>query len=327
MILDHFSRRDTVMVLRTLMDEFLLAGQANGWSPLTVRQYERHLAWLAGWLEEHGATALEDVTRSLLRQWLAAQRERWSPATCKVAVTVLHSWLRFCFAEGYGGENLWTAVKTPKVPETVQRAVDRHEVEALLHVCEEPAASGLTPAQAEGARLRNAAIVAVLFDSILRASELCGLDVGDVYLDRLRLAVRRKGGKEQLVRFSERTADYLREWLLVRDGFAAPGEQALFTAITGNTPGCRLTTNGLRIVVKRLAERAGVAGLSPHAFRRGGTVQAIELGAPNRMVQLHGGWSKEAMVTVYSRTLVADERFDAYQPMRAVNGVKSTLAR
>ncbi len=180
-------------MLRQLMDEFLLAGQANGWSPLTVRQYERHLAWLAGWLEEHGATTLEEVTRTLLRQWLAAQRERWSPATCKVAVTVLHSWLRFCEEEGHGGGSLVSAVKVPRVPETVQRAVDRHEVEALLHACEEPATSGLTPAQAEAARLRNAAIVAVLFDSILRASELCGLDVGDVYLERLRLAVRRKG--------------------------------------------------------------------------------------------------------------------------------------
>lgn len=315
------------MVMRQLIDEFLLAGQANGWSRATHRQYDRHLSWLAGWLEEHGATALEDVTRTLLRSWLAEKRQNWAPATCKVAVTVLRSWLAFCEAEGYGGANLATAVKVPHVPERVQRAVDRHEVEAMLHVCEEPARSGLTPAQGEATRLRNAALVAVLFDSILRASELCGLDVGDVYPDRLRLAVKRKGGKEQLVRFSERTADYLREWLLVRPGFAAPGETALFTAITGNTPGCRLTTNGLRIVVKRLAERAGVADLSPHAFRRGGTVQAIELGAPDRMVQLHGGWSKVSMVTTYSRTLVADERFDAYQPMRAVNGAKSPLAR
>jgi len=52
-------------------------------------------------------------------------------------------------------------------------------------------------------------------------------------------------------------------------------------------------------------------------------VQAIELGAPDRLVQLHGGWSKVTMVTTYSRTLVADERFANYQPMRAVNGTKS----
>lgn len=311
------------MELQTVVQEFLLAGQANGWSPATRRQYERHLAWLLAWLAEHGAVALSEVTRSLLREWLAAQRERWAPATCRVAVIALRSLLAFAEAEEYGGGHLVSAVKVPSVPERVQRAVDRHEVEALLRACEEPCHAGLTAGQAEAARLRNAAIVAVLFDSILRASELCGLDVADVYLPRLRLAVRRKGGREQLVQFSERTAEYLRAWLAVRDGCAATGETALFVAITGNRPGERLTTNGLRIVVRRLGERAGVLDLSPHAFRRGGTVQAIELGAPDRMVQLHGGWSKVTMVTTYSRTLVADERFANYQPMRAVNGTKS----
>ena len=316
------------MLLQTVVQEFLVAGQANGWSPATRRQYDRHLAWLTAWLAEHsGVVALSDVTRSLLREWLAAQRERWAPATCRTAVIALRSLLAFCEAEGYGGGSLVTAIRVPSVPERVQRAVDRHEVEALLRACEQPCQAGLTAEQAEAARLRNAAIVAVLFDSILRASELCGLDVEDVCLTRMRLAVRRKGGKEQLVRFCDRTADYLRAWMTTRGDYAAENETALFVAITGNRPGQRLTTNGLRIIVRRLGERAGGPDLSPHAFRRGGTVQAIELGAPDRMVQLHGGWSKVTMVTTYSRTLVADERFDAYQPMRAVNGTASQLAR
>lgn len=181
------------MELQTVVQEFLLAGQANGWSPATRRQYERHLAWLLAWLAEHGAVALSEVTRSLLREWLAAQRERWAPATCRVAVIALRSLLAFAEAEEYGGGHLVSAVRVPSVPERVQRAVDRHEVEALLRACEEPCHAGLTAGQAEAARLRNAAIVAVLFDSILRASELCGLDVADVYLPRLRLAVRREG--------------------------------------------------------------------------------------------------------------------------------------
>ena len=83
------------MELQTVVQEFLLAGQANGWSPATRRQYERHLAWLLAWLAEHGAVALSEVTRSLLREWLAAQRERWAPATCRVAVIALRSLLAF----------------------------------------------------------------------------------------------------------------------------------------------------------------------------------------------------------------------------------------
>ncbi len=318
-------RRQTVD-LQTAIAEFLLTGQANGWSPATSRQYERHLAWLVEWLAASNVTTLEGLSRSLLRQWLAAMRERWAPATCRVAVIATHSLLRFCEGEGYGGGDLVSAIKVPKVPARVQRTLDRREIEALLRACEEPSGSGLTPSQAEATRLRNAAIVSTLFDTIVRARELCSLDVGDVYMDRLQVVVQRKGGSQQMVWFSERTAEYLTHWLAVRNGYAADGEQALFVSITGNTPGRRLTTNGLRVVVRRLGERAGVADVSPHAFRRGGTVQAILLGAP-RMVQLHGGWSKTGMIATYTRTLRADERFSDYQPMRAVNGTRSPLEK
>lgn len=316
------------MNIEEAIAEFVVAGQADGWSPATVKQYEWHLGRLAAFLANQAVTDVSQLSRTLMRRWAGGIRNQWEPATCKVAVTVARSWLSFCNEEGYdGASDLLSVLKAPRVPERVQRTLDSYEVERLLAVCDEPATAGLTPVQAEAARLRNAAIVSTLFDTIIRASELCRLDLTDLYADRMCVAVRRKGGNEALVRYSERTGEYLAAWLAVRTGMAAAGCCALFTAITGNTPGQRLTTNGLRIVVRRLGERAGVADVSPHAFRRGGTVAAIENGAPDRMIQLHGGWSKTNMIQTYSRTLRADERFDAYLPMRAVNGVKSPLAR
>lgn len=308
--------------------EFVVAGRADGWSAATVRQYEWHLGRLQTALAGQGVTEVGQLSRSILRGWAAEIRDHWEPATCRVAVIAARSWLTFCLEEGYDGvADLASALKVPRVPERVQRTLDTHEVERLLAACDEPSASGLTPDQAEATRLRNAAIVSTLFDTIIRASELCRLNVTDVYQDRQCVVVLRKGGNQALVRYSARTGEYLAAWLALRAGFVQAGEPALFTAITGSKPGHRLTTNGLRIVVRRLGERAGVADVSPHAFRRGGTVAAIENGAPDRMVQLHGGWSKTNMIQTYSRTLLADERFDAYLPMRAVNGVKSPLAR
>lgn len=90
-------------MLRQLMDEFLLAGQANGWSPLTVRQYERHLAWLAGWLEEHGATALEEVTRT-------------------VAATILSSLRGSDFAGRFGGEEFLLLLPDTSVDQALRVA-------------------------------------------------------------------------------------------------------------------------------------------------------------------------------------------------------------
>lgn len=308
--------------LRDAVNEFLLAGRAGGWSAATEQQYGWHLdRWLT-WLAERGVASLDQLTRLSVREYGASLSDVYAPATRRVSAIALRSFLRWLADEEEIEEatRLAAAIKPPKVPATVQRTMELDEIEALLRACEEPVQAGLTAGQAEAGRLRNAAIVAILFDCMLRASELCRLDVDHVWLERRRLAVQGKGGGEALVRFSEATQVYLGAWLEKRQSVAAEGEPALFVAITGNTPGKRLTTNGLRIVVRRLGERAGIPDVSPHAFRRGGAVQAVENGAPERMLLLHARWSNRAMIDTYTRGMRADERFDAYSPMRALNG-------
>lgn len=310
------------MLLKTAIYEFLLAGRAARWSPATEHQYGWHLERWREWLHQRDVTTVEQLSRSLLREFSAAQADRYAPATRRVLAIALRSFLHWLEDEEEMAEagHLAKAIKTPKVPDRVQRTMTLDEINALLDACQTPVEAGLTASHAEASRLRNAAIVAVLFDCMLRASELCALDVEHVWLDRRRLVVKGKGGGEALVRFSDATLGYLEAWLRKRDGVAADGVSALFVAITGNSPGQRLTTNGLRIVVRRLGERAGVADVSPHAFRRGGAVQAVENGAPDRMLMLHGRWSNRNMIDVYTRGLRADERFDDYSPMRTLNG-------
>ena len=310
------------MLLERAIHEFLIAGRAGGWSAATVHQYGWHLDRWRAWLAERGVADLDGISRSLLREYGASLADQYEPSTRRVAAVALRSLLNWLAEEEEIAEakRLASAVKPPKVPPRVQRTMELAEVEAMLRACDKPYEAGMTPAQGDATRLRNAAIVAVLFDCLLRASELCRLDVQHVYLDRRRVLVAGKGGGEALVRFSEATGEYVSAWLAVRPGYAAAGVQALFTAITGNAPGQRLTTNGLRIVVRKLGERAGVENVSPHAFRRGGAVQAVENGAPDRMLQLHARWAKTDMIETYTRALRADERFDDYSPMRALNG-------
>lgn len=315
------------MLLAGAIHEFLVAGRAGGWSAATVHQYGWHLERWRAWLAERAVVDLEGISRSLLREYGASLADQYEPATRRVAAIALRSLLNWLAEEEEIAEakRLASAVKPPKVPPRVQRTMELTEVEAMLRACDAPYGAGMTPAQGDATRSRNAAIVAVLFDCLLRASELCRLDVQHVYLERRRLEVRGKGGGEALVRFSAATGEYLAAWLAVREGYAAAGETALFTAITGNQPGQRLTTNGLRIVVRKLGERAGVENVSPHAFRRGGAVQAVENGAPDRMLQLHARWAKTDMIETYTRALRADERFDDYSPMRSLNGHRLPL--
>jgi len=310
--------------MQTLIDEFLLAGRADGWSQSTVRQYRRHLEWFRDWLAEKDSESLDGISRSLLRQWAADMRDRWAPATCAAAIKAIRSWLAYCDAEGHGGGNLVSALKVPRIPKRVQRTISPEEVRAMLEACDRPARSGLSEDQAEAARLRNGALVAILFDSLIRAGELVALDLADLDLPNRRICVLGKGGGQAWVRFSEDTAGRLRSWIRVRSDVAQEREPALFVAITGNRPGRRLTTSGLRIIVRRLGERAGIDGVSPHAFRRGGAVAALENGAPSRLVQLHGRWARLDLLELYTRSMQANAIMDRYSPMIGLrNGARA----
>ena len=81
------------------------------------------------------------------------------------------------------------------------------------------------------------------------------------------------------------------------------GESTVFVSLGGNTPGCPLTTRGLRMNLKRLGERAGLRGVTTHAFRRGFACIATLAGAPTRTVQLAGRWSDIRMVERYTQDL------------------------
>lgn len=295
--------------------EFLTAGRAAGWSPATVKQYTWHLAQLCARLTTTDPTA---ITRQMLRTWSADLRDQWEPATCRVAVIAARSWLRFCHAEEIIPADLSPSLKIPRTPARVQRTVQPDEIAALLTAAAHIPAAGLTPTQAQATAARNAALIMLMYDTILRATEICRLDLAHVDLGRQRLTAHGKGNKQAVVSFGPDTAHQLQIWLNHRPGIATD-PAALFVAITGATPGQRLTTNGLRVILRKLAARAGIPHLSPHAFRRGGACQAIRNGAPSRVVQMHGRWEKIDMIETYTRQVNAEEEMSKYRPMNGIH--------
>ncbi len=312
-----------MLQLSEAIEDFLLSALQEGWSAGTIKQYRWHLERFVRWLAEHEVTDLSLIDRRLLRQWNAGLREHWQPATIKQAVSAARSFLSWCHSEELLATDLSGALKSPRIPKRPQRTITSDEVMALLAGCEDPPEHGLREDEALATCFRNAAIVALLFDSLVRASELCALCLDDVDLERKRITVRRgKGGDGRTALFSGETAELLAYWLEVRR--PSPCVDAFFVSIGGNTAGYPLTTRGLRIILKRLGERAGVAGVSPHAFRRGGAVQFTLNGAPGRLVMKWAGWSNSRMLELYTRALdgnqETDQVYGKYAPVKSLRG-------
>ena len=152
------------------------------------------------------------------------------------------------------------------------------------------------------AGLRDAAIMAVASDALLRVSELEALDVGDVDLAEQTVLVRDSYmGKEGALQYlGEPTVRRMRVWL----GAAALTEGALFRPIlnSGRFREGRLTQRSIRRIIIRRARDAGVKGrIIGNRLRVGGAQSLAAAGASLAEMQLAGRWRSPVMPVRYAQ--------------------------
>ena len=161
---------------------------------------------------------------------------------------------------------------------------------------------------------RDRALLAVAYDGMLRRSELCALEVGDV-VEEMRgdasLLVRRSKtdpeGRGTIVYLAPDTVAMVNDWL--RRGGIGGGR--LFRSLpNGRAPGARLDAGQVPRIFKRMARRAGlpdnvVAGLSGHSARVGAAQDMIAAGIGLPAILQAGRWKSTAMVNRYGDRLLA----------------------
>lgn len=185
-------------------------------------------------------------------------------------------------------------IQRAKVPFITRSALGVPEVNAVLEALEASETSELV-------RVRDRAVLLLLFYTGLRVSELVRLKVSQVDLASSCLrAAHRKGGDQTDMVLHPTAQEALVAWLAVREG--GPGCEALFPG--GNTASGNLTT---RAVQKRLQELGGRAGLAvslhPHALRH---AHATELLRANVNLELVRMSMNHKRVSTTQRYLHAD---------------------
>lgn len=153
------------------------------------------------------------------------------------------------------------------------------------------------------AGIRDAALIGLLLDTGLRASEVCGLTIadGDGYLAG-RLKVIGKGDKERLVRFESHHASRMQSWLRTRRRLTTRDDR-LFVTDQGNG----LTIAMLYMIVSRLLRRARIhkAQQGPHLLRHTAASLWLATGVDLKQVQENLGHSNIGTTSRYLHLLGA----------------------
>lgn len=152
---------------------------------------------------------------------------------------------------------------------------------------------------------RNAAIVFLLLDTGMRASELAGLRACDVNLSERTIQIEGKGGKQRQVPFGRKATKAL--WGYLREE-PREGTQPLFYGERGHTPGSPLTRSGVGDIIRKLGLVAGVEAVraSPHTFRHTFAVGFIRNGGNQFSLMRMLGHESLEMTSRYVRLAQAD---------------------
>lgn len=110
---------------------------------------------------------------------------------------------------------------------------------------------------------RNQALLRVMFDLALRASELCSLNLSDLELNRSRISVKGKRDRQpRLLTISPETKAVLSNWIKVRGNHEGP----LFPSLNRSSVNSPMTRQALYQIVKKYGELADVK-TRPHGIR------------------------------------------------------------
>ena len=261
-------------------------------APRTVEAYRRDLQGLARALGHSPATA----TTEELELWIADLRAQGlAPATVARRIAAARTFFRHLVLLGQREDNPAAELELPRRLRTLPRTLSPGEAERLID-----AAAGTAPRA-----LRDRALVELLYGAGLRVSEAVGLDRTGVDLEDRLVRCTGKGGKERIVPIGRQGAEALRLYLARGRPFLDRRHRAeLFL----NARGGPLTRAGAFLIVRRLAEQAGLdpRRVHPHLLRHSFATHLLEGGADLRSVQEMLGHADLSTTELY--THVSDRR-------------------
>jgi integrase/recombinase XerC len=265
----------------------------------TLAAYRADLNGFVVWAERAGFDGPERVTRMDLRRYLAylgtRKFARSSIARKASALRRYFGWLRRTGRLAIDPSSSLTALgKPPRLPEVLSAAQVDHLLEPPVQATDN-----------EPLRLRDDAVLELLYGCGLRVGELCGLDLDRIELRSRDVVVWGKGAKQRRLPLGEPAAAAVDRWLAVGRDHFAPSDGPDVAAVFFNQRRNRLTARDVR----RILDKRSQNPTNPHALRHSFATHLLDGGADLRTVQELLGHADVATTQIY--THVSKERLRA----------------
>lgn len=259
--------------LKSVLEQFLDSlAQSQGYARNTVSAYRNDLTQLVDYLVQRQPSidqwsqvtpdVLLDFAEYLRTMNVSKRGGQAKPAAASTIarkIAALKSFFSYLTASNIISADASTSLEAPRVAKRIPKTLSNEDIERLLAA----PGTGNSPKV-----LRDRSLLELLYATGMRVSELVSLQTDDLDLANRSVRVRSdENGKERQVPFDERTAQTLGVYLdrgrpaLLK----AAGDQ---TSLFLNQRGQKLTRQGMWLIIKEYAARAGIRyDVTPHVLR------------------------------------------------------------
>lgn len=268
----------------------------------TQLAYGRDLIAFAAYLASRAkdfASADRDTVEAYL---VRCEGEGLAPATRARRLSAIRQLYRFAKEEGWREDNPAIRITGPGASRHLPQTLSEAEVTAILDAAH-------TFGKTERDRIRNFALVELLYATGMRVSELVELPIAAVRGDPRMILVKGKGDKERMVPLSTPAKAAVAAWLIFRDAEDEANRKAGKPLPRHLFPGPgvagHLTRQHFYLLIKDIAAAGGVdpARVTPHTLRHAFATHLLAGGADLRVIQTLLGHADLATTEIYTHVL------------------------
>ena len=274
----------------------------------TVESYAHDLSILLDYATKQGSS-VERLTRvdleKLVRDRMA---QGGSPRSVARAVACFRGFYRFLVIDGSLSENPAEDLRPPKAWQSLPRYLSVEDIDRLI----------AQPDIKTPRRLRDRALIELLYATGARVSELVSLKPADINLEATYLTCTGKGDKQRIIPIGRQAAKWVQRYL---------NESRLILLGKRSSPwlfvnmrrggGVGLTRMGFWKILKEYGKRSGLKNpLSPHMLRHSFATHLLERGADLRSIQMMLGHADLSTTQIYTQVLEQRMRtvYDQFHP-------------
>ena len=256
----------------------------------TMDAYKRDINQYLMHLGDLDIKNLSDVKSTHIRDYIRVLSDGgMAPASISRIISSIRTYYRFLSSENILDENPVLLINNPKLPKKLPDVLSEKEISLIINAIQESSQF----------YQRDKAIIELLYSCGIRVTELCNLEMSNLFIDEDLIRVMGKGNKERLLPLGVRSKKYLDDYIKHsrNSHIKKSGSSFVFVSRNGN----QLTRAMINIILNKWTQVSGLKkSVSPHKLRHSFATHLLEGGADLRFVQALLGHSDISTTQIYT---------------------------